>query len=47
MKASTQKWQEGIGVALTTEAAVRQFQRANGLVADGIVGPRSWAALLD
>ncbi|RJL13680.1 N-acetylmuramoyl-L-alanine amidase [Paracoccus siganidrum] len=30
-----------------TEAAVRQFQRANGLVADGIIGPRSWAVLLD
>lgn len=28
-----------------TEAAVRAFQRAHGLVPDGIVGPNSWAAL--
>jgi N-acetylmuramoyl-L-alanine amidase/Putative peptidoglycan binding domain len=28
------------------EAAVRQFQRENGLVPDGIVGPRTWAALV-
>jgi hypothetical protein len=29
-----------------TEARVRQFQRDNGLVpADGIVGPRTWAAI--
>jgi hypothetical protein len=28
-----------------TEAAVRQFQRARGLVPDGIIGPKSWAAL--
>lgn len=28
-----------------TEEAVRAFQRANGLQVDGIVGPRTWAAL--
>jgi hypothetical protein len=28
-----------------TEAALRQFQRAKGLVPDGIVGPQTWVAL--
>lgn len=28
-----------------TEAAVRTYQRAHGLVADGIVGSRTWASL--
>lgn len=28
-----------------TEARVREFQRANALVPDGIVGPESWAVL--
>jgi len=27
------------------EAAVRQFQRNNGLVPDGIVGPKTWAVI--
>ena len=30
-----------------TEAAVRQFQRNHGLLPDGIVGPRTWATLLE
>jgi hypothetical protein len=29
-----------------TEAAVRRFQRAHGLVPDGIVGPKTWKKLL-
>ena len=29
-----------------TVAAVTRFQREHGLTADGICGPRSWAALL-
>jgi len=29
-----------------TERAVREFQRAEGLEVDGIVGPQTWAALL-
>src|SRR5262245_34046720 len=28
-----------------TEAALKQFQRHNGLVADGVAGPKTWAAL--
>lgn len=30
-----------------TENAVRMYQSSNGLSDDGIVGPRTWAALLD
>ena len=29
-----------------TEAAVRRFQRANGMVPDGIVGPKTWKKLV-
>jgi peptidoglycan hydrolase-like protein with peptidoglycan-binding domain len=29
-----------------TEAALREFQRANGLVPDGIAGPATWKALI-
>jgi peptidoglycan hydrolase-like protein with peptidoglycan-binding domain len=43
--------QTKVGVAASgtfdgvTEAAVREFQRQHNLVPDGIVGPRTWAAL--
>ncbi|HEY9801366.1 MAG TPA: N-acetylmuramoyl-L-alanine amidase [Leptolyngbyaceae cyanobacterium] len=29
-----------------TEAAIKRFQRQNGLLADGIIGPRSWEKLI-
>ena len=28
-----------------TEAAIRELQRARGMVPDGIVGPKTWSAL--
>jgi peptidoglycan hydrolase-like protein with peptidoglycan-binding domain len=43
--------QQKLGIAAdgnfdpATEAKLRQCQRERGLVPDGIVGPRSWAAL--
>ena len=30
-----------------TDAAVRELQRTNGLIVDGIIGPQTWAALTD
>ena len=30
---------------MRTEAAVKEFQKKNGLVVDGIVGPQTWSTL--
>ena len=40
------KWIDG-NFGSTTEALVKEFQRSEGLEDDGIVGPDTWAALLD
>jgi uncharacterized protein (TIGR02594 family) len=40
------KWIDG-DFGSTTEALVKEFQRSEGLEADGIVGERTWAALLE
>ncbi len=43
---------QGAGLPVTgffgkqTEAAVMNFQKKNGLVADGVVGPKSWTKLM-
>src|SRR5215218_3172972 len=37
----------GFQAGSTTEQAVRNFQAANGLVVNGIVGPETWEALPD
>ncbi|PGS46819.1 hypothetical protein COC46_20550 [Bacillus sp. AFS041924] len=32
---------------ILTEKAVKEFQHKNGLVVDGIVGPKTWAKLFN
>jgi uncharacterized protein (TIGR02594 family) len=40
------KWVDG-NFGTTTESLVKEFQRSQGLEADGVVGEQTWAALLD
>jgi hypothetical protein len=40
------KWIDG-DFGQTTDSLVREFQRSEGLVIDGVVGEATWAALLD
>lgn len=39
------KWGADGSYGAATEAAVKSFQRDNGLVADGIIGQKTWSAL--
>ena len=41
------KWGADGDFGQATEAAVKAFQRDNGLTADGICGPKTWAKLLE
>lgn len=43
---SVGKWGADGDFGPATEAAVTAYQRRNGLEADGIIGPQSWASLL-
>ena len=40
------KWGVDGDFGSATENAVKAFQRDNGLTADGIIGPKTWAALM-